>query len=80
MTLKNRGRGKGGRVRGKGNPQAGKGAGGSTTVKLLGLCPALGENVFTYGEKESADQIKTTQEKIFNTSVSNIEMISAQKC
>ena len=28
------------------------------------MFPALGENVFTYGEKGSADQIKTTQEKI----------------
>ena len=66
MTLsgRGRGRGRGGRGRGRGKPHAGRGAGGSTTVKLQGLCPALGENVFTYGEKGSADQIKTTQEKI----------------
>ena len=64
MTLSGRGRGRGGRGRGRGNPHAGRGAGGSTTVKLQGLCPALGENVFTYGEKVSADQIKTTQENI----------------
>ena len=28
------------------------------------MCPDLGENVFIYVEKGSADQIKTTQEKI----------------
>ena len=58
------GRGRGGRGRGRGKTYAGRGAGGSTTDKLQVLCPALGENVFTYGEKGSADQIKTTQEKI----------------
>ena len=64
MTLSGRRRGKGGQGRGRGNPHAGRGAGGSTTVKLQGLCPAMGENVFTYGDKGSSDQIKTTQEKI----------------
>ena len=65
MTLSGRGRVRGGRGRGRVNPHAGRGAGGSTTVKIQGLCPALGENVFTYGEKVSADQINTTQENIF---------------
>ena len=65
MTLSGRVRGRGGRGQGRGKPHAGRGAGGITTVKLQGLCPALGENVFTYGEKGSADQIKTTKEKIF---------------
>ena len=64
MTLNGRGRGKGGRGIGRGKHHAGRGAGGSTTVKLQGLCPALGENIFTYGEKGSADQIKTTHKKI----------------
>ena len=64
MTLNSRGRGRGGRGKGRGKPHSGRGAGGSTTVKLQGLCPALGENVFTYGEEVSVDQIKTTQEKI----------------
>ena len=64
MTFSGRGRVRGGRGRGRGKPHAGRGAGGSTTAKLQGLFPALGENVFTYGEKGSADQIKTTQEKI----------------
>ena len=64
MTLNGRGKGRGGQGRGRGKPHAGRGAGVSTTVKLQGLCPALGENVFTYGEKGSADQIKTTKEKI----------------
>ena len=64
MKLIGRGRGRSGRVRGRGKPHAGRGAGGSTTVKLQGLCPALGENVFTYGDKGSAYQIKTTQENI----------------
>ena len=65
MTLSGRGRGRGGQGRGRGNPHYGRGARDSNTVKLQGLCPALGENVFTYGEKGSADQIKTTEEKIF---------------
>ena len=64
MTLNGRGRERGGRGRGRGNPHAGRGAGGSTTVKLQELCTALGENVFTYGERGSEDQRKTTQEKI----------------
>ena len=64
MTLNDRGRGRGGRGRGMGKPHAGRGAGGSTTVKLQGLYPALGENVFNYGEKGSTNQIKATQEKI----------------
>ena len=64
MKLSGRGRGRGGRERGRGNPHAGRGAGGSTTVKLQGFCPSLSENVSTYGEKGSADQIKKTQEKI----------------
>ena len=65
MTLNVRVIGRGGRGRGRGNPHARRGAVGSTTVKLQGLFSALGENVFTYEEKGSADQIKTTQEKIF---------------
>ena len=64
MTLSGRGRGRGGLGRDRGNTHDGRGAGGSTTVKLQGLCPDLGENVFTYREKGSADQIKTTQDKI----------------
>ena len=64
MTLSGRGKGRGGQGRVRVKPHAGRGAGGSTTVKLQGLCPALGENVFTYGEKGSADQIKTTQDNI----------------
>ena len=64
MTLIGRGIGRGVWGRDKGKPHSGRGAGGSTTVKLQGLCPALGESVFTYEEKGSADQIKTTQEKI----------------
>ena len=64
MTLNGRGRGRGGRGIGRVKAHAGRGAGSSTTAKMQGLFPALGENVFTYGEKGSADQIKTTQEKI----------------
>ena len=64
MKFNGRWRGRGGRWRGRGKPHAGRGTGGTTTVKLQGLCLALGENIFTYGEKGSADQIKTTQEKI----------------
>ena len=64
MTLSGRGRGRGDQGRGRGKPHAGRGAGGRTNVKLQRLCPALDETLFTYGEKGSADQIKTTQEKI----------------
>ena len=50
MTLSARGRGRGGRGRGRVKTYGGRGAGGSTTDKLQVLCPALGENVFNYGE------------------------------
>jgi hypothetical protein len=34
------------------------------TVKHKGLCAALGNNVFDYGHKSAADQMRTTWEKI----------------
>ena len=51
--------GRGGRNRGRGNNYTGA---GSSTKK--GLCAALGDNVFDYGQKGSADQMRTTWEKL----------------
>ncbi len=54
-------RGRGGRGRGRGNSYSGTGA---TAAKHKGLCSALGNHVFDYGQKAAADQMRTTWEKI----------------
>ncbi len=61
------GRGRGGRGtfsgrggRGRGNHYSGAGA----TVKHKGLCSALTNHVFDYGQKGAADQMRTTWEKL----------------
>ena len=63
--MSGRGRGRG---RGKGGRGKGKGRGSShvpaTSAKTKGLCAALGNHVFEYGQKESADQVRTTWDKI----------------
>ena len=56
-----RGRGKGGRGKGKGR---GSNHVPATPTKTKGLCAALGNHVFEYGQKESADQVRTTWDKI----------------
>jgi hypothetical protein len=55
------GRGRGGRGRGRGQSYSGTGA---ATAKHKGLCSALGNHVFDYGQKAAADQMRTTWEKI----------------
>ena len=50
------GRGRGGR----GQNYSGAGTGGGKQ----GLCSALGKNVFDYGQKASADQMRTSWEKL----------------
>jgi hypothetical protein len=55
------GRGHGARGRGRGRGQ--NYAGMSTTSKK-GLCEALGTNVFDYGQKAAADQMRTSWEKL----------------
>ena len=50
-------RGRGGR----GQNYFGAGTGGGKQ----GLCSALGKNVFNYGQKASADQMRTSWEKLF---------------
>ena len=37
-----------------------------TLNKNKGLCSALGNNVFDYGQKGAVDQMRTTWEKIFH--------------
>ena len=63
--MSGRGRGRG---RGKGGRGKGKGRGSShvpaTSAKAKGLCAALGNHVFEYGQKESADQVRTTWDKV----------------
>ena len=51
------GRGRGGR----GQNYSGAGTGGGKQ----GLCSALGKNVFDYGQKASANQMRTSWEKLF---------------
>ena len=55
----NTGRGKGGRGRGQ-NYSA------SATSAKKGLCTTLGTNVFDYGMKNAADQMRTSWEKLVN--------------
>lgn len=55
------GRGSNGRGRGRGR---GQNYTGSTATTKKGLCDALGTNVFDYGQKAAADQMRTSWEKI----------------
>jgi hypothetical protein len=55
------GRGSGGRSRGRGR---GQNYSGTTSTTKKGLCDALGANVFDYGQKAAADQMRTSWEKI----------------
>ena len=70
MSGRSYGRGGRGRGRGRGGQYArGLGLGlnsysGATSTRQKGLCAALGDSVFNYGQKGSADQMQTTWEKI----------------
>ena len=55
------GRGSGGRSRGRG---CGQNYAGTANTTKKGLCDALGTNVFDYGQKAAADQMRTSWEKI----------------
>jgi hypothetical protein len=55
------GRGSGGRARGRGR---GQNYTGTNTSSKKGLCEALRLNVFDYGQKAAADQMRTSWEKI----------------
>jgi hypothetical protein len=60
----NRG-GRDGNHGGRGRGQArGSSYSASTAIKHKGLCAALGNHVFDYGQKGAADQMRTTWEKI----------------
>jgi hypothetical protein len=55
-----RGRGgRGGRSRGRGQNYT-----GSTNAAMKGICANLGTNVFDYGQKYAADQMRTSWEKL----------------
>ena len=66
--------GRGGRSGGRGgrsnNDRGGRGRGrghnytGATKASKSGLCAALGSNVFDYGHKAAADQMRTSWEKL----------------
>jgi hypothetical protein len=59
--------GRGGNGNGRGRGQGrGQNYTGTTTSTRKGLCDALGANVFDYGQKAAADQMRTTWEKITN--------------
>ena len=66
--------GRGGRNSGRGgrgnNDRGGRGRGrgqnytGGSKASKSGLCSALGSNVFDYGHKAAADQMRTSWEKV----------------
>ena len=62
--------GRGGRNNGRGGLGRGRGRGrgqnytGATNASKRGLCAALGTNVFDCGQKSSADQMRTSYEKL----------------
>ena len=61
-------RGRGGRGRGGRGGQSGRGRGysysGSSSTRQVGLCKELGSNVFDYGSKGAADQMRQSWEKL----------------
>ena len=64
MTKAGRGHG------GRGNNNGGRGKGGgndctnANSTAKQGLCAALGKNVFDYGHKAAADEMRTSWEKV----------------
>ena len=62
MCYDNPSGGRGGRGRGHGRGQNYSGTSGGT--KKQGMCPALGTHMFDYGQKESADQMRTSWDKL----------------
>jgi hypothetical protein len=64
------GRGRGGSHSGRGGECGGHGRGrgqnytGTRMVAKSGLCAALGNNVFDYGHRAAADQMRTSCEKL----------------
>jgi hypothetical protein len=59
-------RGRGGSHGGRGGKRSGRGCGrgqnytGARMVAKSGLCAALGSNVFDYGHRAAADQMRTS--------------------
>ena len=80
MTLNVRGRGIGGLGRGLGKPHAGRGAGGSTTVKLQVFSQPWLKTYLPMERKYQQIKLRQLKRRFSNTLVSNMEMISAQKC
>ena len=64
MSGRGRGRGTGGKGRGRGTHKV-RGGGPSGATKKKGLCADLGEHMFTYNEKGTADQMRNTLKQIF---------------
>ena len=70
--MSGKGRSGGGRGRGKGHGGRGGGGGGrgkttssgTTTNKKQGLCKALGENIYTYDERDSPDKKQSTTREV----------------
>jgi hypothetical protein len=64
------GKGRGGSRGGRGGERGGRGRGrgqnytGARTAAKSGLCAALGINVFDYGHRAAADQMRTSWEKL----------------
>jgi hypothetical protein len=67
MSSSGRGRSQGsGPNRRQGRDISARKAGGSPAVQKKGLTAALGSHIFDYGDKDSADQMKVTWEKVCN--------------
>jgi hypothetical protein len=66
MTRRGRGDSHGGRGGECGRHSHGRGQNytGTRMVAKSGLCAALGNNVFDYGQRESVDQMRTSWEKL----------------
>ena len=64
------GRGRGGSRGGRGSERGGRGRArgqnytGARTAAKSGLCATLGNNVFDYGHRAAADQMRTSWEKL----------------
>jgi hypothetical protein len=58
------GRGHGGANRGRRGRVQGQNYNGSVNAAKRGMCTNLGTNVFDYGQKSAADQMRTSWEKL----------------
>jgi hypothetical protein len=77
MTGRGRGGSRGGRSSEHGGHSRGRGRGqnytGARTVAKSGLCAALGINVFDYGHRAAADQMRTSWKSLCSSWVQTMD-------